>query len=144
MGSPGTPLTSTQKLICVPQNHWKVNLKSFPMVYDMPILCNIGVSYTVGKLSESTFQRKCVNLRTPVALFMGVPGQIRSYHKWILLATSLIWGWHLAEVVRDTGNSEEKSEAPEEPPFTWQATDQLLLSQNPNFSVMKWHPQYYF
>ena len=33
-------------------------------VYDMPILSNIGVSYTVGKLSTSTFQQKYGNLRT--------------------------------------------------------------------------------
>ena len=39
----------------------------------MPILGNIGVSYTAGKLSESTFHWKCANLRTLIACSMGVP-----------------------------------------------------------------------
>ncbi len=38
--------------------HWKDEFKSFPMVYDMPILSNIGVSYTVGNLLTSALQWK--------------------------------------------------------------------------------------
>ncbi len=72
----GTPLASTQKPICVLQYYWKVELKGFPTVYGMPILGNIGVSYTIGKLLESTFHWKCANLRTSNALSVGVPGSV--------------------------------------------------------------------
>ncbi len=37
-------------------DHWTVEILSFPMVYDMPILLNIGMPYTVGKLRISTVQ----------------------------------------------------------------------------------------
>ena len=33
----------------------KIEFKSFPTVYDMPISLNIGVSYTIGKLLNSAF-----------------------------------------------------------------------------------------
>ncbi len=39
----------------------------------MPILSNIEVLYTVGKVSDSTFHPKYVNLRTSVPLSAGVP-----------------------------------------------------------------------
>ncbi len=52
--------------------NWKVDFKSFPMVCDMPILSNIGVSYTVGQLSTSTFQQKYGILRTSNVLSPGV------------------------------------------------------------------------
>ncbi len=43
---------------------WKAEIESFPTVYDTPILLNIGMSYTVGKLLNSSFQcpevRHCV------------------------------------------------------------------------------------
>ena len=38
----------------------------------MPILYNIEVSYTIGKLLISTFQQNYVNLRTPKVLSPGV------------------------------------------------------------------------
>ncbi len=41
-----------------------LGFKSFPTVYDMLILSNIRVPYTVGKLLTSTFQPKHGNLRT--------------------------------------------------------------------------------
>ena len=47
----------------------------FPTVYDMPILSNIGVSYTVGKLLISTFQPKYGNLCTSNVLSPGVLGK---------------------------------------------------------------------
>ena len=81
-----TPLAITQKLICVPQSHyihWKVELRTFPMVYDMPILGNIVVSYTVGKVSESTFHWKCTNLRTSLGLSMGVAKLLKVSFQWI-------------------------------------------------------------
>ena len=64
--------------------HWKVEVKSFPMVYDMPILSNIGVSYTAGKLLTSTFQQKYGNLRTSSVLAPGVldAGNICYYTQW--------------------------------------------------------------
>ncbi len=53
--------------------HWKDELKSFPTVYDMPILSNIGVSYTVGKLLTSALQWKHGCLLTSDVLSPGVP-----------------------------------------------------------------------
>ena len=52
--------------------HWKVEVKSFPTVYNTPMLLNIGMSYTVGKLLTSTFQSKYGNLRTSSVLSPGV------------------------------------------------------------------------
>ena len=54
--------------------HWKAGFKSFPTVYDMPILSNIGVSYTVGKLLTSTFHPKYSILHTSSVLSPGVLG----------------------------------------------------------------------
>ena len=62
---PSTPGESTLEVRNMPYFAWKVELKSFPMVYDTPILHNICVSYTVGKLLKPTFQwsevRNCVS-----------------------------------------------------------------------------------
>ena len=52
--------------------HWKAGVKSFPTVCDMPILSDVWLSYTVGKLLRSTFQPNCVNLRTSNVLSPGV------------------------------------------------------------------------
>ncbi len=50
-------------------SHWKDEFKSFPTVYDTPILSNIGVSYTVGKFLTSALQWK------HDAISPGVPGR---------------------------------------------------------------------
>ena len=52
--------------------HWKVGCKSFPTVYNMPILSKRWMSYTVGKLLTSTFQPKYGNLRTSSVPSLGV------------------------------------------------------------------------
>ena len=44
--------------------HRNVKCKSFQTVYGMPILSNIGVSYTIGKVLTSSFQLKYGNLLT--------------------------------------------------------------------------------
>ena len=46
---------------------------SFQTVYDMPILSNIGVSYTVGKLLDSSFQWNSWHLHTSDVVPAGVP-----------------------------------------------------------------------
>ena len=60
----------------IPYFGWKVEVKSFPTVYDTPMLFNIGMSYTVGKLLKSTFQfsvvRNCVfEYLLPASLIKG-------------------------------------------------------------------------
>ena len=54
--------------------HWKDEFKSIPTVYDIPILSNIEVSYTIGKLMTSALQWKHRCLRTSDVLSTGVPG----------------------------------------------------------------------
>ncbi len=51
-----TPGESPLEVRKMPYFGWKVVVKSFPMVYDTPMLLNIVVSYTVGKLLKRTFQ----------------------------------------------------------------------------------------
>ena len=59
-----TPVESTQEVRKIPYFGWKLEVKSFPTVYDTPMLLSISVSYTVGKLLKPTFQwsevRNCV------------------------------------------------------------------------------------
>ncbi len=50
--TPGETTLEVRKLL---HFGWKVEIKSFPTVYDTPMLLNIGMSYTVGKLLKSTF-----------------------------------------------------------------------------------------
>ncbi len=53
--------------------HWKAGIKSFPTVYDNPILLYIGMSYTVGKLLKPAFCLSYRDLRTSHVLSPGVP-----------------------------------------------------------------------
>ncbi len=59
-----TPGESTLEVRKLPYFGWKVEVKSFPTVYDTSMLLNIGMSYTVGKPLHPTFQcpegRNCV------------------------------------------------------------------------------------
>ncbi len=56
------PITWTRIHVLVPlvsqsiHVHWEEELKSFLTIYDTYILINIGMLYTVGKHSNSTFQ----------------------------------------------------------------------------------------
>ena len=81
-------------------DHWKVGFRSFAMVYDTPILSNIEVSYTVGKLLTSTFQPKCGILCTSYVLSPGVLAQVLVPHDFgilflLYLGSVHIFGWIL-------------------------------------------------
>ena len=52
----GTPAACEVEVRKLLHFHWKVLSESFPTVYDTPILLNMGMSYTVGKLLSSTLQ----------------------------------------------------------------------------------------
>ena len=79
----------------VPQSihiHWKVELKSFPTIYDTHKSINIGMPYTVGKHPNSSFQHtyrpKC-EIRVPLIFGNGRPwggrgsgSYDRNCHRW--------------------------------------------------------------
>ena len=64
-GTPGETTTEVRKCL---HFHWNIELKSFPTVYDTPILLNIGMSYTIGKLLNSPFQGSEVRKRVTAYL----------------------------------------------------------------------------
>ena len=62
--------------------HAKAGLKSFPMVYNMPIWSNIGLSYIVGKLLNSAFEQHKRHLRTFHVFSPGVPARWAHMHRY--------------------------------------------------------------
>ncbi len=79
---PVAPITWTRIHVRVPlasqsiHVHWKVELKSFPTIYDTHISINIGMPYTIGKPSNSTFQHSYLpksEIRVPLIFGNGRP-----------------------------------------------------------------------
>ncbi len=64
----GTPGGTALEVRKCPYFHWKAEFKGFPMVCNTPILLNIGMSYTVGKLLTSAFQ--CIEVRKRVSAYL--------------------------------------------------------------------------
>ncbi len=69
--TPGETASEVRRCPCF---HWKAEFKGFPMVYDTPILLNIGMSYTIGKLLTSAFQ--CLEVRKRVTAYL-LPSSLR-------------------------------------------------------------------
>ncbi len=81
----GTPAENTWEVRKWQDYHSKIEFKSFPTVYDMPILLNIGLSYTVGKLLSSAFQWSGPHRGTQTCLCVltsGVPEIYLLDHLW--------------------------------------------------------------
>ncbi len=62
-GTPGVSTFEVRKCL-----NWKAEFKSFPTIYDTPILLNIGMSYIGGKLLTSAFQ--CLEVRKRVTAYL--------------------------------------------------------------------------
>ena len=56
MCSTRTPRESTLEVRKLSYSGWKVEIKNFPTVYNTPMVFNIGMPYTAGKLFNPAFQ----------------------------------------------------------------------------------------
>ncbi len=84
----GTPIAITQKHICVPLSnhiHWKVELKSFPMVYGMPILHNNIANENIAIcVPQSGLLWACLTLHLPCIIRSTIHVPPNSVYKGIL------------------------------------------------------------